>query len=291
MRQYDILSGILLILSIIGFALAAPVLVQEKRQACVDVVHIPRDAITVLGKRADDDFDEFASLVDGYINTWKKMSGTSDVHASSSSAPPGPNDGSTNVVQAPVPNPASSTDSTPDLNPLIKPSSPLPTASPVLSDSEGYEWLFEPEGDDASDRPLHTPTLSGDGLEHGLSSAPPGPDHGSTNVVQAPVPNRLAAASTPNLNPLIKPSSPSSTASPALSDSEDYEWLFEPEGDSEIHRPLQTPTLSGHGLEHELTSAPPAPDYGSENVVQAPAANPAANPGPEPLTDITYLIY
>ena len=41
------------ILSIIDFALAAPVLVQEKRQACVDVVHIPKDVISVLGKRGD----------------------------------------------------------------------------------------------------------------------------------------------------------------------------------------------------------------------------------------------
>jgi hypothetical protein len=51
MRQYDIVSGIILILSIIDFALAAPVLMKEKRQERVDVVHIPIDVITVLGKR------------------------------------------------------------------------------------------------------------------------------------------------------------------------------------------------------------------------------------------------
>jgi hypothetical protein len=51
MRRYDIVSRIILILSIIDFALAAPVLVQEKHQARVDVVHIPRDMITVLEKR------------------------------------------------------------------------------------------------------------------------------------------------------------------------------------------------------------------------------------------------
>ena len=51
MRRYDLVFGILLILSIIDrdFALAAPVLVQEKRQAGVDVLHIPKYAIIVLG--------------------------------------------------------------------------------------------------------------------------------------------------------------------------------------------------------------------------------------------------
>ncbi|KAN0123263.1 hypothetical protein V8E52_003216 [Russula decolorans] len=58
MRRYDIVSGILLILSIIDFALAAPVLVQEKRQASVDVVHIPKDVITVLGKRGSEEVEK-----------------------------------------------------------------------------------------------------------------------------------------------------------------------------------------------------------------------------------------
>jgi hypothetical protein len=53
MRRYDIVYGILLIISIIDFAVAAPILVHEKRQARFDVVHIPRDAVTVLGKRLD----------------------------------------------------------------------------------------------------------------------------------------------------------------------------------------------------------------------------------------------
>jgi hypothetical protein len=49
MRRYDIFSGILLILSIIDFALAAPVLVQEKRRAGLDVVHMPKNVIPALG--------------------------------------------------------------------------------------------------------------------------------------------------------------------------------------------------------------------------------------------------
>ena len=51
MRRYDIVFGIILILYIIDFALAAPVLVQEKRQAYADVVHTPKGARTALRKR------------------------------------------------------------------------------------------------------------------------------------------------------------------------------------------------------------------------------------------------
>ena len=63
MRRYDILFGILLILSIIDFALAAPVLVQEKRQAYADVVHTPKGARTALRKRVGE--DDLVKLVGG----------------------------------------------------------------------------------------------------------------------------------------------------------------------------------------------------------------------------------
>jgi len=53
MRRHYIASGILLILPIIDFAVAAPALVREKLQAGVDVVRIPEDAVTTLGKRGD----------------------------------------------------------------------------------------------------------------------------------------------------------------------------------------------------------------------------------------------
>ena len=58
MRRSNIVSRTLLILTVIISALAAPVLVQEKRQAWVDVVQVPEDAIPVLGKRIlDEDLD------------------------------------------------------------------------------------------------------------------------------------------------------------------------------------------------------------------------------------------
>jgi hypothetical protein len=53
MRRYYIISGILLILPIIDFAVAAPVLAQEECQAGVDMMRIPEDAITMLGKRGE----------------------------------------------------------------------------------------------------------------------------------------------------------------------------------------------------------------------------------------------
>ena len=51
MRRYYIVSWIFLVLPIIDFALAAPALVPEERQAGVDVAHIPEDAVTTLVKR------------------------------------------------------------------------------------------------------------------------------------------------------------------------------------------------------------------------------------------------
>jgi hypothetical protein len=135
-----------------------------------------QDVITVLGKRGDEELEKVA---EEYFKTWVKPVESSDAHASSSSAPPGPDHGSTNVVQAPEPNPASSTanpnplmepsivpvrvlgstnvvhdpapnpaSSTANPNPLMEPSSSesLPTASSALSDSEN-KWLFEPQGD------------------------------------------------------------------------------------------------------------------------------------------------
>lgn len=51
MRRYHLVTLILLLISAIDFALAAPVLVQEKRQAPVDVAGTPKDVTTVLEKR------------------------------------------------------------------------------------------------------------------------------------------------------------------------------------------------------------------------------------------------
>ena len=150
-RYYNILSGILLILPIIDFAITAPVPVQEKLQPSVDVVHIPKGVITVLGKRGG---EELEHVVEEYFKTLGKPVDSSDAHALSSSAPPRPDPGSTNVVQAPEPNPAPST-ANPGL--LMEPS------SPSKSDEGGGEL---------HDVPLDIPTSSEYGSDHGLTGAP-----------------------------------------------------------------------------------------------------------------------
>jgi hypothetical protein len=82
MRRYNIVTRILLILSIIDFALAAPVLVQEKRQAFVDAVLIPKDVITELGKRSDEELEKKPG--EDHIKTWGELS---DAHVSAQPAP------------------------------------------------------------------------------------------------------------------------------------------------------------------------------------------------------------
>ena len=138
MRRHDIVSGILLILSVIDLALAAPVLVQENHQAWVDVVHIPKDMITVLGylgKRGDEELGKLLEKV------MEKPAESSDAHALSSPAPPGPDHGSTDVMQAPGPNPASSTGN-PD--PLTEP----PGLSSTAPMQGSWENRFDAAWDD-----------------------------------------------------------------------------------------------------------------------------------------------
>ena len=54
MHRCNIVPLILLVLSIVNFALAAPALIPGKCQACDDVIHVPKGVITALGKRADE---------------------------------------------------------------------------------------------------------------------------------------------------------------------------------------------------------------------------------------------
>jgi hypothetical protein len=187
MRRYNIVSGILLILSFIDFALAAPVLVQEKRQAWVNLMHIPKDVIIMLGKRWDEDLEKlWGEYFDnsGHLQESGNLESPA-TYTSSSSAPSEPDHGSTSVVQAaPAPNPASSAP-----NPYLSiepPSPPLSKAStqPSWVDRYGAMWdeawpydddeeltVHEPQytptgsgkGDDELHGPLYTPTSSGYG--------------------------------------------------------------------------------------------------------------------------------
>jgi hypothetical protein len=149
MRRYDIAFGILLTLSITDFALAAPVLVQEKGQALVGVVRIPEDVITVLRKRGS--VDDLAKLAEQYLNVDGRPIVSSDTHASpssgsassssgsasssSGSAPSGTDHVSTDEAQAPPSDPASSI-ANPDLS--IEPTVPprIHSLSPPWSDDD-----------------------------------------------------------------------------------------------------------------------------------------------------------
>ncbi|KAI0270882.1 hypothetical protein BGY98DRAFT_1100588 [Russula aff. rugulosa BPL654] len=81
MRRYYITSGILFVLPIIDFAIAAPVRVQKEPRVGVEVVQSPKDATTMLGKRGLDLFkiigfpvDDFPDLEDFVINPGPRLS-------------------------------------------------------------------------------------------------------------------------------------------------------------------------------------------------------------------------
>jgi hypothetical protein len=88
MSRYNTVPLILLILSIIDFSLAAPVLIPEQCHVCVDVVHVvPKDVITVLGKRGDR-LEEMVKLFEKFDNWfWGESGSSSAVRPPSSSAP------------------------------------------------------------------------------------------------------------------------------------------------------------------------------------------------------------
>jgi len=52
-----------------------PVLVQEKRQACLDVVHDHEDGITVLGERGGEEV-ELTDFLDNWFTKPKESSGS-----------------------------------------------------------------------------------------------------------------------------------------------------------------------------------------------------------------------
>src|ERR1700747_79183 len=98
MRRYYIFFGTLLIVPI---ALAAPVLVQETRQAGVDVVHIPEDAITTLGKRGTNLDEMWLKYLRHSEDHFPKPEEESAARPSSPSPPSGPVHEWTDVEQPP----------------------------------------------------------------------------------------------------------------------------------------------------------------------------------------------
>src|SRR5713226_633905 len=166
MRRYIIVFGILLILSIINLALMALVLVQEKRQGWVDVVNIPGDAKTVLGKRGDVleqlwgkwSFEGLWGSCQAHVRRRATPSGS----VPSGSEPLGPDHGSTSVVEEPTPGSEPS-----GLSPLgSAPSSSEPSGSTQSGPDHGSTNVIEgPALNSASstantDHPLMEPSSS-----------------------------------------------------------------------------------------------------------------------------------
>ena len=190
MRRYNVVSGVLFVLPIINFALAAPALVQEKRHAFVDVVHKLDDAeIIVLGKRVEDPLDLMWNKY--FEKMWGKPEVSSATHAPSSSAPSTPGHGSTNVIEEPAPNSASTA-----ANPghaLVEQTSPSSVVSPMPE----WEGIVPAGPDDQLHGPPPTP-----------SSSNIGSDNEITEITETHSPQ-----SNPKLNP-----------SPAANSDSDFDW-------------------------------------------------------------------
>jgi hypothetical protein len=142
LRRYYIVSVILLIVPI---ALAALVLVQEKRQASVDLVHISEDAITMLGKRGNDEWLKYLSQ---FENHFAKPEESSAARPSSSSPPSGPDHGWTDVERPP-----------PSIPEKLLPVSSL--AYEPLTESE-YELVEEEDAPPGPSRPASSTMSNAD---------------------------------------------------------------------------------------------------------------------------------
>jgi hypothetical protein len=263
------------------------------------VAHIPKDVVTVLGKRGDDILEK---MVEKYYKTWGRPMDSSDAEVSSSSAAPRPDHGSTDDVQAPAPNPAPST-------PFVwkKPLSPLtiPPMSGSVNDRFKAVWdiIYSGKSSDASEysgderATAHGPKVNPNPIpaspnEIGLapeqqvehvqqpnlgpsSSAPPGPDHESTSVVQSPAPNP----------------DPSSSAAPMqgswdhLNSQWDDLWWYKPGANS---RPATPPSPGlGSPKEPENEVVPESPTT-PESTDPSDPQSLSAGVRPEDLQDAIY---
>jgi hypothetical protein len=180
MRRYNIVPLILLILSTINFALAAPVLIPENSQVRVDVVRVlPKDVITVLGKRGDE-LEKMVKLFENFDRWWGRNPG------SSSAGRPPSSSAQLESGHVPPASPASSTESDWDPESLVwhPPTPSTLAASSTESDSEhesmpSLESVSDPDREsmdvdhDAAPPPSATPESSiASGHLHTLPSSP-----------------------------------------------------------------------------------------------------------------------
>ena len=137
MRRYNVVPLIILILFILNFALAAPVLLPDKHQVYVNVAHVPKDVITVLGKRGDR-LEEMEKLFENFDKWWKgEPESSSAARPPSSSAPLESGHGSMQADVPPV-HPASSIES--DRNPRL-----LVHPPPTPGEASSIESVSNPD--------------------------------------------------------------------------------------------------------------------------------------------------
>lgn len=109
MRRYNIVPLILLIFSIINFTLAAPALTPENKKVHIDVVRVPKDVTTVLGKRGGD-LEKMLKLSESFDRWWGGNRESSSVLRPPSSSAPSESGHGSMQVHAPPANPVSSTE-------------------------------------------------------------------------------------------------------------------------------------------------------------------------------------
>ncbi|KAI0277618.1 hypothetical protein BGY98DRAFT_978613 [Russula aff. rugulosa BPL654] len=165
MRRYNIVSLILLILSV-NFALAAPVRIAENCQECVDVVHVPKGVITVLGKRGDN-LEKMMKLFENFDRWWWEglPESSQSVRPPSSSAPSKSGHGPMQVHAPPAPPPslASSAESDQDPEPLV---GHPPTPGTGLSTESDLEQDALPPSPESSIESVHSSPEGSTGIEH-----------------------------------------------------------------------------------------------------------------------------
>jgi hypothetical protein len=90
MRRYKIVPWVLLIISIINFTLAAPVVLREIRHACVDVIDVREDAIPAV-TRSEKQNDELEKLWDKPSPAMHPRTSPAPSESDYESAPDSPN--------------------------------------------------------------------------------------------------------------------------------------------------------------------------------------------------------
>jgi hypothetical protein len=292
MHRYDIITGILLILSMIDFALAAPISVQDSGQALVDVVHIPKDVITVFGERSGD--EELEKLGEEYFKTEGKPVESSGTYLSSSSAESEHDDGSTNVEESPAPNTASSISNS---DSLVDPSSCLSSTSSMHGLSARGSCLTKVAA--YLDRADYQQLVNEYNDVHGFGLLQP------MSTLKSPV-YRPHDPLSPPLSWLPERPQPRPKPSPLADPDFDWEgWMNAPDPSSSGQRhpslpssfggahwykvdPKDQPSSSGHGPsppigepENEVVTSPSSPNLGSESPKE-PEYEMAQEPLPTP---------